>query len=70
MNTYKVPVTFTFKGEFEIRAKNVSEVRELIQNHVGLVLGGDIHHTLNDDDIDWEFSIHSDKKIGIIKRER
>ena len=68
MKTYKVPVTFTFKGEFEIRAENIAEAREDIEKHVGLCLGGDIHHTLMDEDINWEFGVHPDKKIGKITR--
>ncbi len=68
MKTYKVPVTFMFKGEFEIKAENVDEAKEYAEKHVGLVLGGNIHHTLDDEDIDWEFPVHPDKKIGKIKR--
>lgn len=68
MKIYKVPVTFTFKGVFEIKAEDAVEAREDIEKHVGLVLGGDIHHTLMDEDIDWEFSVHPDKKIGKITR--
>lgn len=70
MKTYKVPVTFTFKGVFEIKADNIPDAREQIEKHVGLVLGGDIHHTLDDEDIEWEFGVHPDKKIGVIKLEK
>lgn len=68
MRTYKIPVSFTFKGEFEIKAITAEEAREYVEKHVELCLGGDIHHTLMEDDITWEFPVHPDKKIGKIKR--
>ena len=63
MKEFIVPVKFIFEGEFKIKAKNASEAQELIEKHVGLCLGGNIHHTLDDEDIDWEFSTHSEKEI-------
>lgn len=68
VRTYIVPVKFVFEGTFEIKASSAAEARELIENDCGLVLGGDIHTTLDDDDVDWEFDVHPSKSIGRITR--
>lgn len=62
--TYVVPVTFEFKGEFYITASSENEARELVEKHCGLVLGGNIHSSLNDEDVVWDFPLHPEKKVG------
>ena len=62
--TYVVPVTFSFKGEFYITASSEKEAREHAEKNCGLVLGGNIHSSLNDDDVVWDFPTHPEKKIG------
>ncbi|MBA3006681.1 MAG: hypothetical protein KJ900_05195 [Proteobacteria bacterium] len=64
MKTYSVPVTFSFSGVFLIRASSLTEAKELIDLHCGLVLGGDIHSTLDDESVEWDFPRHPNKKIG------
>lgn len=66
--TFKVPVKYTFSGFFEIKSDNKEEAREFAQKHCGLCLGGDIHTTLNDEDVTWEFSVHPDTTIGRISK--
>jgi hypothetical protein len=50
MKTYTVPVTYLFSGVFFIKASSEKEAREKTDHHCGLVIGGDIHSTLNDED--------------------
>ena len=64
MKTYVVPVTYSFSGVFFIKASSKKEARGKADHHCGLVVGGDIHLTLNDEDVDWDFHCHPDKKIG------
>jgi hypothetical protein len=64
MKTYSVPVTFSFSGVFLIRASSMTDAKELVDQHCGLVLGGGIHSTLDDEDVEWDFCCHPDKKIG------
>lgn len=61
---YDVPTRFVFDGTFHIKADSQEQAEEYAQKHCGLVLGGDIHSTLPDEDVNWEFSIHPDKIIG------
>ena len=34
------------------------------EKHYGLVIGSDIHSSLPDDEVNWEFPVHPDTKIG------
>ena len=61
---YTVPMTFVFKGEFYIKAKSQEQANEYAEKHCGLVLGGDIHSSLPDEDVNWNFSCHPDKILG------
>ena len=60
---YDVPVQFVFEGVFKIKANSLEQAKEYTEKHCGLVLGGDIHSTLPDDEVDWEFPCHPDKNI-------
>ncbi len=67
MKTYKIPVKYVFSGTFEIKAESAPQAKEYAENHCGLVIGGDIHSSLPDDIVDWDFSAHPDKKIGKVR---
>ena len=60
---YKVKTRFVFEGVFEVKAESKKEARELVLNNCGMVMGSGIQSTLEDDDVDWNFSCHPDKKI-------
>ena len=53
-----------FSGFFDIEAENAAQAREYVEKHCGLVIGSDIHSTLPDDEVNWEFPVHPDTKIG------
>lgn len=59
---------FIFEGEFEVKAENRAEAEEYVQKHCGLVIGGNIHSTLPDEDVTWDFPVHPDKVILSVKR--
>ena len=42
----------------------MTEAKEYVDHHCGLVLGGDIHSTLDDEDVEWDFPCHPEKRIG------
>ncbi len=54
---YKVSTEFVFSGVFEVKAENREQAKSYINNDCGLVLGGNIHSTL-DEWIDWNFDTH------------
>ncbi len=63
---YIVETKFVFKGFFEVSAESKEDAREKIMN--GLVIGSDIHSSLCDDEINWDFNVHPTKVIGRIKQ--
>jgi hypothetical protein len=70
---YKVQTKFVFNGIFTIEAENKEQAREYIDKHCGLVIGGDIHSTLPDDMVDWDFPIHPETltgKVTLIRSKR
>lgn len=68
MKTFDIRTRFIFDGVFEVKAKNGKEAIEKVEKHCGLVIGGDIHSTLPEDEIDWEFNVHPEKRILKAKR--
>lgn len=60
---YKVQTQYIFEGVFEVVAKNKEEAQEKVLYHCGLVMGGDIHSTLPEEEITWDFSTHPQEKI-------
>lgn len=60
---YTVPVKFVFEGQFFIKADSKEQAKEYADKHCGLVIGGDIHSSLPDEDVDWDFPVHPQKVI-------
>lgn len=70
MAKYKVPIRFIFSATFTVEAKSASDARLLVDENCGLVLGGDIHSTLNDEDVEWECYKHPDREYGKITKSK
>lgn len=65
--TYEVATKFVFEGVFKVVAENGSDALQKVADDCGLVLGGNIHSTLPDEEIDWNFETHPETKIIAIK---
>lgn len=63
MKEFKIKTRFVFEGVFKIKADNMNQAIEYVNKHCGLVMGGDIHTTLPDDMVDWDFRCHPKKEI-------
>jgi hypothetical protein len=61
---YAVKTRFVFSGVFYVKAGSKAEAKEYVEKHCGLVIGGDIHSTLSDEDVNWDFPVHPDKVVG------
>lgn len=68
MTVFKLKTQFIFNGEFKIEADNREQAKECFIKHCGLVLDGNVHSTLPDDEVDWTVDNHPDKKILSIKK--
>ena len=63
---YRVRTQYIFEGVFEIVAESKEEARQKVRQDCGLVMGGNIHSTLPDEEVNWAFSIHPAVKMGRI----
>jgi len=69
MNKYDVKVRYAFEGTYTVAADDRDEAKRMVSEDCGLVLGGNIHTTLNDEEVDWNFERHPDMQLlSVIRR--
>jgi len=66
MKTYKIKTTFTFTGEFYIKAVDKEEALQLVNENCGLNYG-EVTSGCLDEDADWNFNMIPEKKIKSIR---
>jgi hypothetical protein len=60
---FTVETEFVFKGRFEVEADTPDEAERKVKEDCGLVMGGEIHTTLPDDEVDWDFPHHPETRV-------
>ena len=65
---YRVRTQYTFEGVFEVLADSKENARQKVLQDCRLVMGGSIHSTLPDDEINWAFDRHPNKRIDSITK--
>ena len=74
---YRVRTQYIFDGVFDVVAESKEEARQKVLQNCGLVMGGSIHSTLPDDEINfssnalnnsWTFDRHPNTRIDKIKK--
>mgnify|MGYP001645706361 FL=1 len=65
---YIVRTQYIFEGVFEVVVENREDARQKVIQDCGLVMGGNIHSTLPDDEINWAFDRHPNKRIDRITK--
>ena len=72
---FLVYTEYVFDGVFDVVAESKEEARQKVLQNCGLVMGGSIHSTLPDDEINfssnalnnsWAFDRHPNKRIDRI----
>ena len=63
MKKIEVKVRYLFEGTYTVAADDRNEARTMVTRDCGLVLGGNIHTTLDDDEVDWKVDVHPDMQI-------
>ena len=72
---YRVRTQCIFEGVFEVVAEGREEARQKVIQNCGMVMGGNIHSTLPDEEVNfpsdalnnsWAFSRHLDIRTGRI----
>ncbi|QUB82923.1 hypothetical protein [Prevotella jejuni] len=67
-NVYRVRTQYIFEGVFDVVAESKEDARQKVLLNCGLVMGGSIHSTLPDDEINWAFDKHPNKHIDRITK--
>ena len=65
---YRVRTQYIFDGVFEVVAESKEDARKKVLQKCGLVMGGSIHSTLSDDEINWAFDGQPNKRIDRITK--
>lgn len=65
---YRVRTQYIFEGVFDVVAESREEARQKVLQDCGLVMGGSIHSILPDDEINWAFDRHPNKRIDRIAK--
>ena len=63
---YRIRTQYIFEGVFEVLAENREDARQKVLQDCGLVMGRNIYSTLPDEEVNWAFDIHPEKRIGEI----
>ena len=67
-NVYRVRTQYIFEGVFDVVAESKEDARQKVLQNCGLVMGGSIHSTLPDNEINWAFDRHPNKRIDRIAK--
>ena len=59
---FLVYTEYVFDGVFDVVAESKEEARQRVLQSCGLVMGGNIHSTLPDEEINWAFDTHPEVK--------
>ena len=74
---YRVRTQYIFEGVFEVVVESKEDARLKVLQNCGLVMGGSIHRTLPDDELNfssnalnnsWAFDRHPNKRISRITK--
>ena len=63
---YRVRTQYVFEGVFEVVAESREDARQKVIQDCGMVMGGNVHSTLSDEEVNWTFSTHPDVRTGRI----
>jgi len=64
MKKYRVYTEYTFSGYYDVVAETKEKAKRMVYEDCGLVMGGNIHTTLDDEEVtDWDFDTHPDNRI-------
>ena len=63
---YRVRTQYIFDGVFDVVAESKEDARQKVLQYCGLVMGGCVHSTLPDNEINWAFSTHPEVRMGRI----
>ena len=63
---HRIRKQYIFEGVFEVLAESREKAQQKVLQDCGLVMGRNIYSTLPDEEVNWAFDIHPEKRIGEI----
>ena len=63
---YRIRTQYIFEGVFDVVAESKEDAWQKVLQNCGLVMGGNVHSTLPDEEINWAFSTHPEVRMGRI----
>lgn len=64
MKKYRVYTEYTFSGYYDVVAETKEEAKRMVTENCGLVMGGNIQTTHNDEEVPyWDFDTHPEENI-------
>mgnify|MGYP000970798855 FL=1 len=63
---YRIRTQYVFEGVFDVVAESREEARQKVIQDCGMMMGGTIHSTLPDDEVNWAFSTYPEVRTGRI----
>lgn len=69
MTKYNVQVRYIFEGTYTVATEDREEAERMVSEDCGLVLGGNIHTTRDDDEVtDWNSDCHPDLQVLSVRQ--
>lgn len=65
MKTYRIKASFTFNGEFYVKAEDKDEAKQIVDTECGMTIGH-VTSIADDKTVDWNFDMIPEKKIKSI----
>ena len=65
MKTYKIKATFTFTGDFYVKAEDKDEAKQIVDAECGMTFGH-VTSIAEDERVDWDFDMIPEKRIKSI----
>lgn len=65
---FLVYTEYVFDGVFDVEAESQEEAWQKVLQDCGLVLGGSTHSALPDEEINWAFDRHPNRRIDRITK--
>lgn len=65
---YRVRTQYIFVGVFDVVAESKEYARQKVLQGCELVMGGSIHSALPDEEVNWAFNRHPNKRISRITK--
>lgn len=65
---FKVHVQYTFSGYYVVKADSRDEAEEIALRDCGMVMGGSVNSSNDEEVIEWDFDMHPEATVSAVVR--